>query len=123
VQRALDTQSHDRMRYTMEAATTGGRRLRVEVVNLAIDLPGERTQVMVFLDNKPLAKTSHQDVPLYLEVYVDEAKYRIICVRATKEDAGADLMSGGLPSTAAPVSSGTAAGLETNPTASAPVLP
>jgi hypothetical protein len=130
VQRALETQSRDRARYTMEVSTTGGRRLRVEVVNVAIALPGERNQVTVFLDDKPLAKTSHQDVPLYLEVYVDEAKYRIICVRAHKDDAGADLMSGEIPSTVPSAPARTAAGmpgqspgLQTKSAGTAPVLP
>ncbi len=33
------------------------------------------------MDGKRFAKTGHQDVPLSLEVYVDDVKYRIICVR------------------------------------------
>jgi hypothetical protein len=33
------------------------------------------------VDGKRFAKTSHQDVPLSLEVYIDDVKYRIICVR------------------------------------------
>ncbi len=44
-------------------------------------MSGERNQVTVLMDGKRFAKTGHQDVPLSLEVYVDDVKYRIICVR------------------------------------------
>lgn len=66
----------------METRTRSGKRLSVEVVNTRIKLRGERNHVSVFLDGKPLAKTSHQDLPLYLEVHVDDVKYRIICLRS-----------------------------------------
>ena len=81
IQAELDTQHVDRAHYTMETTTPGGRRLAVEVQNVSIKMAGERNHVTVFVDGKPFAKTSHQDVPLSLEVYIDEAKYRIICVR------------------------------------------
>jgi hypothetical protein len=81
VQAELDTQSGDRARFTMVTTTLGGRRLTVEVQSVSIKMAGERNHVTVFLDGKPFAKTSHQDVPLSLEVYIDEMKYRIICVR------------------------------------------
>jgi hypothetical protein len=81
VQAELDTQHANRSRYTMETTTLGGRRLTVEVQNVSIMMAGERNHVTVFLDGKLYAKTSHQDVPLSLEVYIDEVKYRIICVR------------------------------------------
>jgi len=77
----LDTQHADRTRYTMETTTKGGKRLAVEVQNVSIRMAGERNQVSVFVDGKPFAKTSHQDVPISLEVHIDEIKYRIICVR------------------------------------------
>jgi hypothetical protein len=77
----LETQHADRTRYTMETMTKGGKRLSVEVQNVSIKMAGERNQVSVFVDGKPFAKTSHQDVPISLEVYIDGVKYRIICVR------------------------------------------
>jgi hypothetical protein len=82
VQAALDTQNVDPAQYTMETKTKSGKRLKVTVHNVSIKMPGERNNVTVFVDGKPFAKTSHQDVPLYLEVHIDDAKYRIICVRA-----------------------------------------
>jgi hypothetical protein len=130
VQRALETRSGDPSKYTMETTTKSGRRLRVEVVNVSIDLPGERNHVSVFLDNKPLVKTSHQDVPLYLEVHVDETKYRVICVRVHPGDAGEDLMPAAVLSTppSSPQSLVTTTdrrergpGIRTAPTASAAV--
>jgi hypothetical protein len=81
VEKDMDTQSHDRARYTMELRTSRGRRLMVEVQSVSIRLAGEREHVSIFLDGKPYAKTSHQDVPLYLEVHIDDKKYRVICVR------------------------------------------
>jgi hypothetical protein len=81
VERDLDTQSTDASRYTMETVTRKSRMLSVEVKNVLIMMPGERHQVLVLLDGKPFVKTSHQDVPLYLEVHIDSEKYRIICVR------------------------------------------
>ncbi len=77
----LETQSKDRSRYTMEITTAGGKRLTVEVQNFATRLQGERQNISVFLDGKPLAKTGHQDLPAYLEVHVDGVKYRVICLR------------------------------------------
>jgi hypothetical protein len=77
----LETQHADRARYTMETLTKSGKRLTVEVQNVSIKMAGERNQVSVFVDGKPFAKTSHQDVPISLEVHIDEVKYRIICVR------------------------------------------
>ena len=81
IQAELDTQHVDRAHYTMETTTPGGRRLAVEAQNVSIKMTGERNHVTVFVDGKPFAKTSHQDVPLSLEVYIDDVKYRIICVR------------------------------------------
>ena len=81
VEKDLETQSPERARYTMELRTSRGKRLTVEVRNVSILLVGERNHVSVFLDGKPYAKTSHQDVPLYFEVHIDDEKYRIICVR------------------------------------------
>ncbi len=81
VERELETQHMDRKHYTMEITTKTGKHLAVEVKNVAIEMPGERNHVTVFVDGKPFAKTSHQDVPLSLEVYIDDVKYRIICVR------------------------------------------
>ena len=87
VEKMLETQSKDRSLFTMEAMTARGKRLTVEVQGVSIKMKGERNHVSVFLDGKPLAKTSHQDVPLYLEVHVDAEKYRIICVRTEEEPA------------------------------------
>jgi hypothetical protein len=81
VEKELLTYSFDAPRYTMSITTSSGRLLTVAVQNDFIRLPGERNHVTVFLDGKPLAKTSHQDLPLYLEVHVDDVKYRIICQR------------------------------------------
>ena len=81
VEKELETQSKEWSRYTMEIVTRNGKRITVEIQNVNIVLKGERNHVSVFLDGKPLAKTSHQDVPLYLEVHVDDEKYRVICVR------------------------------------------
>lgn len=82
IEKDLDTQSKDRAAYTMETVTSKGKRLTVEIQNVLIRMQGERSHVSVFLDGKPLAKTSHQDLPLYLEVHVDDEKYRIICTRS-----------------------------------------
>ena len=82
IEAELDTQHVDRTRYTMETMTKSGKRLAVQVQNVSIKMAGERNQVSVFVDGKPFAKTSHQDVPISLEVHIDEVKYRIICVRA-----------------------------------------
>lgn len=82
IEKDLETQSKHRSHYTMETSTRSGKRLSVEVMNVSIRLPGERNHISVFLDGKPLAKTSHQDLPLYLEVHVDDVKYRIICIRS-----------------------------------------
>jgi hypothetical protein len=81
VEKDLETQSTDRARYTMELRTGRGRKLTVEIMSVSIKLAGERVQSSVFLDGKPYAKTSHQDLPLYLEVHIDEVKYRVICIR------------------------------------------
>lgn len=81
IEKDLDTQHPDRGRYTMAIVTKNSKRLSVEVKSVEIRMPGERHQVSAFVDGKPFAKTSHQDVPLYLEVHVDNEKYRIICVR------------------------------------------
>jgi hypothetical protein len=81
VERDLETQSTDPLRYTMAITTKKGKRLTVAVQNVSIRLVGERNHVSVFLDGKPYAKTSHQDLPLYLEVTIDDVKYRIICIR------------------------------------------
>lgn len=81
IQVELETQHADRKRYTMAATTKSGRRLTVEVQNVSIRMAGERNHVSVFVDGKPFAKTSHQDVPISLEVHIDDVKYRIICVR------------------------------------------
>jgi hypothetical protein len=82
----LDTQSPDRPLYTMGITTKSGKNLSVEVKSVKIKMDGERNQVSVFLDGKPYAKTSHQDVPLYLEVHIDNEKYRIICVRVDESE-------------------------------------
>ncbi len=82
IEAELETQHGDRTRYTMETMTKSGKRLAVEVKNVSIRMVGERNQVSVFVDGKPLAKTSHQDVPISLEVHIDGIKYRIICTRA-----------------------------------------
>jgi len=82
IQAELETQHANRSHYTMEITIPGNKRLTVEVKNVLIKMPGERNHVTVWLDGKLFAKTSHQDVPLSLEVYIDEVKYRIICVRA-----------------------------------------
>lgn len=82
----LDTQSSDRSAYTMEIITKSSKTLSVEVKSVQIKMTGERNHVSVFLDGKPYAKTSHQDVPLYLEVHVDNEKYRIICVRVDESE-------------------------------------
>ncbi len=130
VQKALKTQSNDRADYSMETTTKSGRVLRVEVANVAMYLPGERNHVSVFLDGKPLVKTSHQDVPLYLEVHVDETRYRIICVRAHEEDAGEDLMSGSVltsptvsPQSLITTTADSRPALRTEPIGSAPGAP
>jgi len=81
VQKEMETQSPDRARYTMELKTNKGKRLTVEVKSVSIMLAGERNHVSIFLDGKPYAKTSHQDVPLYFEVHIDGEKYRVICTR------------------------------------------
>jgi hypothetical protein len=78
VEAELETQHVDRARYTMETMTKA-QAADVEVLNVSSD--GERNQVSVSVDGKPFAKTSHQDVPISLEVHIDEVKYRIICVR------------------------------------------
>ena len=85
VQKEMETQSPDRARYTMELKTSQGKRLTVEVKSVSILLAGEREHVSIFLDGKPYAKTSHQDVPLYFEVHIDGEKYRVICVREAEE--------------------------------------
>jgi hypothetical protein len=43
---------------------------------------GERNCVAVLVDGKLTERTSHQDVPLSLEVHMDRVKHRNICVRA-----------------------------------------
>ncbi len=82
IEKDLSTQSPDPARYTMAITTKSGRRLSVTVQNVSIRMAGERNHVSVYLDGKPYAKTSHQDLPLYLEVNIDDVKYRIICIRA-----------------------------------------
>ena len=82
VEKNMETQSPDRARYTMDLRTSRGKKLSVEVKSVSIQLAGERNHVSVFLDGKPYAKTSHQDLPLYFEVHIDDEKYRIICVRS-----------------------------------------
>jgi hypothetical protein len=81
VEQELETQHVDRKHYTLEMTTKSGKRLSAEVKNVSIKMAGERNQVTVLVDGKPFAKTSHQDVPLSVEVYIDDVKYRIICVR------------------------------------------
>lgn len=81
IEAELETQHPDQSRYTMAITTKSGKRLSVEIKSVSIKLAGERNHVSVFLDGKPFAKTSHQDLPLYLEVHVDNEKYRIICTR------------------------------------------
>ena len=81
IEAELHTQHADQARYTMETLTKSGKRLTVEVKNVSIKMAGERNQVSVSVDGKPFAKTSHQDVPISLEVHIDDVKYRIICVR------------------------------------------
>ena len=81
VEKDLETQSADPVRYAMGITTKRGKQLTVTVQNVSIRLAGERNHVSVFLNGKPYAKTSHQDVPISLEVHVDDVKYRIICVR------------------------------------------
>ncbi len=82
IEKDLATQSADARNYTMEIRTKSGKRLSVTVQNVSMRMAGERNHVSVYLDGKPYAKTSHQDVPLYVEVTIDDVKYRIICVRA-----------------------------------------
>ncbi len=90
IEKDLLTQSTDTRRYTMAITTKSGKQLSVTVQNVAIRMAGERNHVSIFLDGKPYAKTSHQDVPLYVEVTIDDMKYRIICVRTKPiEDRGA----------------------------------
>ncbi len=84
IQKDLGTQHADKSQYTMSAVTKSGKQLTVEVKSVEIKMAGERHHVSAFLDGKPLAKTSHQDVPLYLEVHVDNEKYRIICTRGSE---------------------------------------
>jgi hypothetical protein len=98
VEKDLDTRHADKSLSTMRLATKTGKRLSVEVRSVEIAMPGERAQVSVFLDDRPLAKTSHQDVPIYLEVHVDHVRYRIICVRvdeavASEEPVGTEAVS------------------------------
>ncbi len=93
VEKNMETQSPDRARYTMELRTTRGKRLTVEVKNVSIQLDGERNHVSLFLDGKPYAKTSHQDVPLYFEVHIDDKKYRIICTRGGEVDGAETALS------------------------------
>lgn len=81
ISKELVTLSSDAPLYTMTIMTKSGKRLAVEVQNVRIKLPGERYHVSVFVNGKSYAKTSHQDLPLYLEVHVDDEKYRIICQR------------------------------------------
>ncbi len=81
VERELDTQHKDPKHYTLEMTTKSGKRLTAEVKSVSIKMAGERDQVTVLVDGKRFAKTNHQDVPFSLEVYIDDVKYRIICVR------------------------------------------
>ena len=81
VEGELETQHKDPKHYTLATTTKSGKRLTAEVKNVSIKMAGERNQVTVLVDGKRFAKTSHQDVPLSLEVYIDDVKYRIICVR------------------------------------------
>ncbi|HSQ77970.1 MAG TPA: hypothetical protein VLN91_03680 [Nitrospirota bacterium] len=96
IKKDLETQSADSSRYTMEILTKNGKKLRVEVKSVSIILHGERDHVSVFVDGKPFAKTSHQDVPLYFEVHVDGQKYRIMCIRT--DEVVTELASPGPPS-------------------------
>lgn len=94
VEKDLETQKTDSAGYTMGITTKSGKKLSVEVKSVEIKLPGERNHVSVFLDGKPLAKTSHQDVPIYLEVHVDNEKYRVICVRVDEVRAPEENIAG-----------------------------
>jgi hypothetical protein len=90
VEKDLATQSLDPPSYTMAITTKLGKRLKVTVQNVLIRLAGERNHVSVFLDGKPYAKTSHQDLPVYLEVTIDDVKYRIICQHRGQTYTGID---------------------------------
>lgn len=86
VEKDLATRNTDTTACTMGITTKNGKKLSVEIKSVDIKMPGERNQVSVFLDGNPFVKTSHQDVPLYLEVHVDNEKYRIICVRVYERE-------------------------------------
>jgi hypothetical protein len=86
VEKDLATRNTDTAACTMGITTESGKELSVEIRSVDVKMPGERHQVSVFLDGKPFVKTSHQDVPLYLEVHVDNKRYRIICVRVDERE-------------------------------------
>ncbi len=90
IEKDLSTQSADARNYTMAITTTSGKRLSVSVQHVSIRLPGERNNVYISVDGKPYAKTSHQDVPLYVEVTIDGVKYRIICLRSDLVDVSSE---------------------------------
>jgi hypothetical protein len=104
VQKNLETQHEDQARYTMGMTTRSGKNLSVEIKNVSIEMFGERNRVTVLLDGKPFARTSHQDVPLYVEVHIDDEKYRIICVRVQDSELGISSSAGlqSRPSISAP---------------------
>lgn len=90
VEKDLETRNTDTAACTIAITTKSGKKLSVEIKSVDIMMTGERNQVTVFLDGKPHVKTSHQDVPLYLEVHVDNEKYRIICVRVDEREINPD---------------------------------
>lgn len=90
IEKDLETQSPDKALYTIEMTTNHDRNLSVEIKSVEIAMPGERNQVTIHLDGKLHVRTSHQDVPLYVEVHLDGDKYRIICVRVEPGEVGSE---------------------------------
>jgi hypothetical protein len=80
-QKDLDTQNPDPAQYTLSAVIPSGRKLSATVKYIRNGMvPGERYYVAVSVDGQLLARINHIDVPFAMDVFVDGAKYRLICV-------------------------------------------
>lgn len=75
----LDTLSADPADQTFQAVIHDGRRLGARVFRVKIKLPRDRFHVAMTLDGKPLLRTNHMDLDIYIETIIDSRRYALHC--------------------------------------------
>jgi len=58
-----------------------GKSIEARITNVLWGGPGSKDQfqVLINVNGKPYMKTGRQDLPIYIDFYVDEARHRLVC--------------------------------------------